>query len=83
MSFSEKTRTGREARNSFCKDIVKDGFAKFNNNLYVRYYSTYSNAIVYKKRFTQKIIGICDISIIFVDDKHNDHRIIIWGKDRN
>lgn len=68
-SFTRYNRVGREAQNLFERAMKKDGFHHLHKNLYLRYCSTSSNAIMHKERVKSMIShGCCDISIILSSD---------------
>lgn len=71
MKFSKRTKLGRERQKLFCREIAKDGFRRLYDSLYVRYCSSIGNAQMHKKRIMEKIMEKCQISIMFVDDRHN------------
>jgi len=53
-------------------NLLKDGFSKINTCLYVRYCRTMSNASLHKRRIQNAICGYGYVSILVVDDKHNE-----------
>lgn len=72
MNISNRTATGRECKKNFSRQLEKDGFNKLYSNLYIRYCYSMANALVHKKRIMEAISGKCQISVIIVDDKHNE-----------
>lgn len=93
-SFTRYNKVGREAKNEFQKAILKDGFFRMHENLYVRYCTTASNANTHKERI-KKIIPLrcCDVSIIMSADNQEGNvyhslnrkrsKSIIYGKHGN
>lgn len=80
MNFSKRTKLGRERQKLFCREIAKDGFRRLYDSLYVRYCSTIENAQMHKKRIMEKIMEKCQISIMFVDDRHNGQSYHYFGR---
>lgn len=82
MNFSKSTKIGRERQRVFCREIIKDGFQRLYDNLYVRYCSTMENAQVHKKRIIGTILERSQVSIIFVDDRHNGQSYHYFGRNQ-
>ncbi len=68
-SFTRYSKVGREAQKKFESAVKKDGFHHLHANLYIRYCTTGSNAMIHKKRVKKLIpVNCCDVSIIMIPD---------------
>ena len=69
MSFSIRSKQKRVQRDSFIKELVKDGFVKLYTTMYVLYCTTLGNALIHKRRVMEKMLPFGRISIILVADQ--------------
>lgn len=73
-SFTRYNKIGREAQKIFERQLKTDGFYCLHQNLYLRYCTTTSNAIVHKERIKDVIPDVCcDISIIMLPDSQEQN----------
>ena len=93
-SFTRYSKVGRRARMNFHHAILKDGFFRLHENLYARYCTTTSNALMHKERVKEIIPAKwCDISVILSADSQEGNvfhslsrkrtKKIVYGKHGN
>lgn len=68
-SFTRYSKVGKAARLAFQEALLRDGFFRLHENLYLRYCTTSANAMRHRERIKGLIPErCCDISIIFSSD---------------
>lgn len=79
LDFSQ-THSGRMSKDSFCKELLKDGFSKLNRNTWVRYCTTLGNAQMHRERVKRLIPLRSCVTLILVADKQCELMYNYYGR---